>query len=178
MIVSTRVAAGEFRGKPLRSAAHERPDRARRAGRGIRVAAAALVSRGGGPGPLSFETFSEDNDPHGQHDFGAFDHAGRRIFWKIDTYDQSLEFAAQALTGPRMPLSSLAPRSSSPNNSPSKIPRALRNNDRVGLGQSLQARREIWRLADDRLLLRSARADQIAEHNEPGGAMTLARIAA
>ena len=36
-------AAGEFRGKPLRGAARERPDRARRAGRRIRIAAAALV---------------------------------------------------------------------------------------------------------------------------------------
>ena len=36
-------AAGEFRGKPLRGAARERPDRAGRAGRGIRIAAAALV---------------------------------------------------------------------------------------------------------------------------------------
>ena len=36
-------AAGEFGGKPLRGTAHDRPDRARRAGRRIRIAAAALV---------------------------------------------------------------------------------------------------------------------------------------
>ena len=36
-------AAGEFGGKPLRGAAHDRPDRARRAGRRTRIAAAALV---------------------------------------------------------------------------------------------------------------------------------------
>ena len=36
-------AAAEFRGKPLRGAARERPDRAGRAGRRIRIAAAALV---------------------------------------------------------------------------------------------------------------------------------------
>ena len=36
-------AAGEFGGKPLRGAARERPDRARRAGRRTRIAAAALV---------------------------------------------------------------------------------------------------------------------------------------
>src|SRR5665213_3108839 len=34
----------------------------------------------------SFDDFSEDNDPHGEHDFGAFDHVGDRIFWKIDYY--------------------------------------------------------------------------------------------
>ena len=33
---------------------------------------------------MAFDAFTEDNDPHGEHDFGAFDHAGHRIFWKID----------------------------------------------------------------------------------------------
>jgi hypothetical protein len=33
-----------------------------------------------------FNSFTEDNDPCGEHDFGAFDHAGQRIFWKIDYY--------------------------------------------------------------------------------------------
>jgi uncharacterized protein DUF3768 len=44
---------------------------------------------------MAFEAFTEDNDPHGEHDFGAFDHAGRRIFWKIDYYDPSLEFGSE-----------------------------------------------------------------------------------
>ncbi len=44
---------------------------------------------------IAFDTFTEDNDPHGEHDFGAFDHAGRRIFWKIGYYDQSLEFGSE-----------------------------------------------------------------------------------
>ncbi len=26
---------------------------------------------------MAFDAFTEDNDPHGEHDFGAFDHAGR-----------------------------------------------------------------------------------------------------
>lgn len=34
----------------------------------------------------TFNDFSEDNDPHGEHDFGAFDHDGQKIFWKIDYY--------------------------------------------------------------------------------------------
>jgi len=33
-----------------------------------------------------FDDFSEGNDPDGEHDFGAFEHNGRRIFWKIDNY--------------------------------------------------------------------------------------------
>jgi Protein of unknown function (DUF3768) len=32
----------------------------------------------------NFDAFTEDNDPHGEHDFGAFDMAGEKIFWKID----------------------------------------------------------------------------------------------
>lgn len=34
----------------------------------------------------SFDQFDHDNDPLGEHDFGAFDHDGQRIFWKIDYY--------------------------------------------------------------------------------------------
>jgi hypothetical protein len=37
----------------------------------------------------AFDSFTEDNDPHGEHDFGAFEHEGRKIFWKIDYYDRS-----------------------------------------------------------------------------------------
>lgn len=36
---------------------------------------------------VELDTFTADNDPHGEHDFGAFDHAGERCFWKIDCYD-------------------------------------------------------------------------------------------
>src|ERR1035437_2338759 len=39
-----------------------------------------------------FNDFSEDNDPYGEHDFGSFDFNGERIFWKIDYYDQNLEY--------------------------------------------------------------------------------------
>jgi hypothetical protein len=44
---------------------------------------------------IAFDAFIEDNDPHGEHDFGAFDHAGHRIFWKIDYYDQAIEFGSE-----------------------------------------------------------------------------------
>ena len=39
-----------------------------------------------------FRAFTEDNDPHGERDFGAFEHNGERIFWKIDYYDRDLQF--------------------------------------------------------------------------------------
>lgn len=38
----------------------------------------------------TFSDFTPDNDPYGERDFGAFDLAGRRIFWKIDCYDRDL----------------------------------------------------------------------------------------
>jgi len=44
---------------------------------------------------MAFDQFTEDNDPHGEHDFGAFDHDGQRIFWKIDYYDASEEFGSE-----------------------------------------------------------------------------------
>ena len=35
----------------------------------------------------SFDAFSEDNDPHHEHDFGSVDEAGVHCFWKIDLYE-------------------------------------------------------------------------------------------
>ena len=38
----------------------------------------------------TFNDFSEGNDPYGEHDFGAFDFKGDRVFWKIDYYARTL----------------------------------------------------------------------------------------
>ncbi|WP_371228084.1 DUF3768 domain-containing protein [Roseovarius sp. 2305UL8-3] len=50
------------------------------------VAKAIIVQRVQG-----FEDFTEDNDPYGDHGFGAFEFEvggnGYHIFWKIDLYD-------------------------------------------------------------------------------------------
>ena len=35
----------------------------------------------------SFDQFTKDNDPYGEHDFGSFDVLGERLFFKIDCYD-------------------------------------------------------------------------------------------
>lgn len=43
----------------------------------------------------TFSDFNDDNDPHGEHDFGAFDHAGQKMFWKIDYYDRAFEFGSE-----------------------------------------------------------------------------------
>ena len=34
----------------------------------------------------SFDKFTEDNDPHREHDFGSFDIEGETYFFKIDYY--------------------------------------------------------------------------------------------
>ena len=33
-----------------------------------------------------FSAFTPDNDPHGEHDFGAFTIEGHKVFWEIDSY--------------------------------------------------------------------------------------------
>lgn len=38
-----------------------------------------------------FDEFSDDNDPWGEHDFGAVELQGQKIYWKIDPYDLKLE---------------------------------------------------------------------------------------
>ena len=41
-----------------------------------------------------FDSFDEGNDPHGEHDFGAFEYDGDRLFWKIDYYDTNYEMGS------------------------------------------------------------------------------------
>ena len=43
----------------------------------------------------TFSDFTPDNDPHKEHDFGSFTVAGRKFFWKIDTYDKAMEFGSE-----------------------------------------------------------------------------------
>jgi hypothetical protein len=38
----------------------------------------------------AFDAFTDDNDPWGEHDFGAVEIDGEKVFWKIDAYDPSL----------------------------------------------------------------------------------------
>lgn len=35
-----------------------------------------------------FNTFTEANDPYGEHDFGKIEHNGQDVFWKIDYYSR------------------------------------------------------------------------------------------
>ena len=42
----------------------------------------------------SFEEFNEDNDPYGTHEFGEVVVSGTRVWFKIDAYDQNLEYGS------------------------------------------------------------------------------------
>jgi hypothetical protein len=43
----------------------------------------------------TFNAFTPDNDPHGEHDFGNFELAGQKFYFKIDYYDPGLEFGSE-----------------------------------------------------------------------------------
>ncbi len=43
----------------------------------------------------TFDAFTPDNDPHGEHDFGNFELAGQRFFFKLDYYDPSMESGSE-----------------------------------------------------------------------------------
>jgi hypothetical protein len=49
---------------------------------------------------VCFNDFNADNDPYNEHDFGAFDHAGEKIFWKIDCYDRDLQYGSEDPSDP------------------------------------------------------------------------------
>lgn len=46
----------------------------------------------------SFNSFNENNDPHGEHDFGSLMFEGHKIFWKIDYYDKDLRYWCDPLS--------------------------------------------------------------------------------
>ncbi len=43
----------------------------------------------------NFDAFDEGNDPHHEHDFGAFDFAGQRLFWKVDYYAPDMQHGSE-----------------------------------------------------------------------------------
>ncbi|GJL87193.1 MAG: hypothetical protein DHS20C03_09020 [Minwuia thermotolerans] len=43
----------------------------------------------------TFDDFSEDNDPYGEHDFGSFKQADKTIYWKIDYYGLTLDVGSE-----------------------------------------------------------------------------------
>jgi hypothetical protein len=43
----------------------------------------------------TFDAFSRDNDPHLEHDFGAFEEGGHKVFFKLDYYDATMQFGSE-----------------------------------------------------------------------------------
>ena len=50
----------------------------------------------------TFDTFDETNAPYNEHDFGAFDYKGQRIFWKIDYYDRKFLYLSPDVSNPKL----------------------------------------------------------------------------
>jgi hypothetical protein len=69
--------------------------------RGVQALGEALVFRAIGE-VRAFDRFDEDNDPHGEHDFGSFTLCGERLLWKIDYYDAALEFGSEDPADPAL----------------------------------------------------------------------------
>lgn len=55
---------------------------------GVAFTAAAMAA------VQAFDAFTLDNDPYGEHDFGALTVDGEKLFWKIDYYDLSVHFGS------------------------------------------------------------------------------------
>jgi uncharacterized protein DUF3768 len=49
----------------------------------------------------TFDKFTADNDPHGEHNFGNFEIVNRNFFWKIDYYDERCEHGSEDPADPR-----------------------------------------------------------------------------
>lgn len=49
---------------------------------------------------MAFDAFTTDNDPYGEHDFGAFKLDGLKLFWKIDCYDETYQWGSPDPTDP------------------------------------------------------------------------------
>ena len=43
----------------------------------------------------TFDAFTTDNDPYGEHDFGIIRQGGLKVFWKIDCYDLNLRYGSE-----------------------------------------------------------------------------------
>jgi uncharacterized protein DUF3768 len=40
----------------------------------------------------TFDRFTPDNNPYGEHDFGSIKWHGEKTYWKINYYDQALQY--------------------------------------------------------------------------------------
>lgn len=80
-------------------------DQFRTTGLGGRIVMTAGVSQHPGlerviAAVREFNAFTEDNDPHGEHDFGAVTVDGETFFWKVDYYDLSMQYSSEDPSDP------------------------------------------------------------------------------
>ena len=50
-----------------------------------------------------YDDFCHANDPHEEHDFGAFEADGHRVFFKIDYFDKNLTYHSPDPADPSVP---------------------------------------------------------------------------
>lgn len=48
----------------------------------------------------NFNSFTPDNDPFGEHDFGKIVINNKNYYWKIDYYDEKFEYGSDPNEGP------------------------------------------------------------------------------
>ena len=48
----------------------------------------------------TFDTFTEDNDPYGDHTFGLVKVCETQVYWKIDLYDEDYQFGSEEPENP------------------------------------------------------------------------------
>ena len=51
---------------------------------------------------IGFDDFKPDNDPYGEHDFGAFEVDGHKFFFKVSYYDITMEFGSDDPANPEV----------------------------------------------------------------------------
>ncbi|MDQ0462941.1 hypothetical protein QO010_000689 [Caulobacter ginsengisoli] len=44
---------------------------------------------------FTYDDFTPNNDPYGEHDFGCFEVNGREVFWKFDYLERGTPWAAE-----------------------------------------------------------------------------------
>ncbi len=49
-----------------------------------------------------FDNFTKDNDPYGEHDFGAINFKNDTYFWKIDYYDKDYNYFSPDASDPNV----------------------------------------------------------------------------
>lgn len=69
--------------------------------KGVSFVAAAVAA------VREYDRFSPDNDPYGEHDFGAFEINDQKLFWKIDYYDKDCRYGSEDPCDPAGPTRTL-----------------------------------------------------------------------